>query len=196
MNWDDAIKDFRIQKRYQNASLLGETLLPEGIVNFGIKWLKSKEKGPLYLHGIPGCGKTHFMTAIFRHMVDHTDFEMIYIKSDQMDRELLQASTGKLMNSVGYSVSEHQLIEKYAQIPILFIDDLGAEKDSERVKQQYLSILDERYGNELITVSTSNLDLEKLGKTLGERLASRLKTSYIVQFPDQDLRCKVELPKL
>ena len=85
-------------------------------------------------------------------------------------------------------------MEKYCEVPVLFIDDLGTEKDSDRVRQQYGKIIDERVGNELPTVYTSNLDLDHIGKTLGDRIASRLQVSYQIKFPDRDLRKITDLP--
>jgi DNA replication protein DnaC len=100
------------------------------------------------------------------------------------------------VNEKGFPVSSKKLTERYSEIPILFLDDLGSERESDRIRMQYFSIIDSRVSNELPTVYTSNLDLDQIQKVLGERIASRLKISYQVRFQDKDLRNNVELPRL
>lgn len=193
MNWIDAIRDYKIPKRYHNASLKEKNLLPEGVVDLGLRWVKAKCKPSLYLFGNAGCGKTFFSIALLRHLIEEGYTSIIFIKSDELDSKLLDASLGNLFNDQGYKVYEKDVIIKHSEIPILFIDDIGTEKDTDRVRQQYGKIIDHRVNEELPTVYTSNLDLDQIGKTLGDRIASRLQISYQARFKDEDLRKKVDL---
>jgi DNA replication protein DnaC len=57
---------------------------------------------------------------------------------------------------------------------LLMLDDLGAEKHSEWVREQLYRLIDERYGvNRLLIVST-NESYESLANNLDDRIASRL----------------------
>lgn len=103
---------------------------------------------------------------------------------------------GRLTNNQGYIIHEKDLLRRYSECSFFFLDDLGTEKDSDHIRQQYFNIIDERVGNELPTVYTSNLDLGQIDKVLGERIASRLQITYQIEFPQQDLRRKVELPSI
>ena len=193
MTWEEAIKDYKIPREYHSVSLKQKTMLGDDIINLGVRWLKASRKPSLYMHGNPGCGKTYFSTALLRHLIEDGHRSIIFIKSDDLEKNLLDASLGNLFNDQGYKVYERELLEKYGEIPILFIDDLGTEKDTDRVRQQYGIIIDRRVSEQLPTVYTSNLDLEQIGKTLGDRVAARLQISYQLRFKDQDLRKKVEL---
>jgi len=193
MSWEEAIKDYKIPREYHCVSLKGKSMLDDKIINLGIRWLNASQKPSLYMFGNPGCGKTYFATALLRHLIEAGHREIIFLKSDQIEKNLLDASLGHFFNDQGYKIYEKDLIDKYSETPILFIDDLGTERDTDRVRQQYGVIIDRRVSDQLPSVYTSNLNLEKIGKTLGDRIASRLQISYQLQFKDQDLRKKVEL---
>jgi DNA replication protein DnaC len=71
----------------------------------------------------------------------------------------------------GYS---SELIKKVEIAPILILDDLGAEKSSEWVREQLYVIINQRYINMLPTLVTTNCTTEELMERLGERTVSRL----------------------
>ena len=60
---------------------------------------------------------------------------------------------------------------------LLIIDDIGAEKPSEWVRERLLSFINARVSNGLSTIYTSNLSLEELENKMGQRVASRIKGS-------------------
>jgi DNA replication protein DnaC len=195
MNWQEAIHSFGIHKIYHEAGLNNASLLPIEIVEMGKKWNKAEKKPSLFLYGNAGCGKTYLAICLFRNLILN-NLTCIFVKSEKLDNELLQASLGKLSNAKGYPISEWDLFQKYGQVPYLFIDDLGSEGDSDRVRRQYYTIIDERVGNELPTIYTSNLSVEMIAKSLGERIASRLQVSYQIKFPSIDHRKTIGLPCL
>lgn len=193
MNWPEAIKRFDIQRVYEDASLREPCLLKGEIVQDGLEWLANKNRPSLYLHGIPGCGKTFFMTALFRHLVEAGARDILYIKSDALCDKLQEAALGNLLNNKGYRVFEKDIIDKYSDVSILFLDDIGSERDTDRVRQKYGSIIDARVGNQLLTVYTSNLNIEQMALTLGERIASRLQVGIQMKFPEIDFRGSISL---
>lgn len=60
---------------------------------------------------------------------------------------------------------------------LLIIDDIGAEKPSEWVRERLLSFINTRVSNGLSTIYTSNLSLEELEAKMGSRVVSRIKGS-------------------
>src|SRR5207248_2271319 len=112
---------------------------------------------------------------------------ILFVTSTQIDVELLQAIEN------GQEVVK---IQKYKEVPFLFIDDLGTERSSERIVRQYYQIIDHRQSNMMSTIYSSNLTIEQLKDVLGDRTYSRMKLSYQLKFPDEDLRNKGKLPKL
>src|SRR5207244_381801 len=58
--------------------------------------------------------------------------------------------------------------------PLVVLDDIGAERPSEWQRERLLTIIGDRYDNELSTIITSNLTIAELTEPLGGRLQSRI----------------------
>lgn len=71
-------------------------------------------------------------------------------------------------------VDSESVFESYAHAPLLFIDDLGAAKDSEWVQEINLRLVNHRYDRQLPTIFTSNVPPKELGRKIDDRVASRL----------------------
>lgn len=183
--WRSAIERSGIQSLYHRASLENCPLLPTGIVELGKRWIKAPKKPSLYLFGNTGSGKTYFAYALYRALVEMKHPWMIFVKSFDLDEELLAAIA---------EGQEKSRLMKYFEVPILFIDDLGVERPSDRMIRQYYSIIDRRVGDGLMTVITSNVPKEEL--PLGDRTISRLGHFYAIEFPKKDNRNNLELPPL
>lgn len=183
--WQEAASRSNIQSIYRNASMDNCPKLPQGIVELGKRWLKANKKPSLYIHGNTGSGKTYFATALYRALVEMKISWMIFVRSDDLDDELLSAIEEK---------QEKTKMMKYMEVPILFIDDLGVERPSDRMIRQYYSIIDRRVGEGLLTIITSNVSRENL--PLGDRTISRLEHFYAIEFPKKDIRKTIDLPPL
>ena len=86
--------------------------------------------------------------------------------------------------------SEQKLIADFCEIPVLILDDIGAEKTSPWVTEIFFKILDTRMINKKITLVTSNLSIDELKHD--ERIKSRLRKMCIeVKMPEQDIRNKL-----
>jgi DNA replication protein DnaC len=191
MSWQDAVKKYRIQREYHDASLANAKLIPPSIIQQGLDWLKEPPRCSLFLHGNAGSGKTYYMTALLRGLLEKIrspQTVVVYDKSVYIDKNLHRASMGEYQSENGWSISEESLLRTYSEVSYLFIDDLGVECDSERVRRQYTTFLDERFSNHLPTICTSNLTPEELGKTLGDRVASRMNLAKRIEFPPHDHR--------
>lgn len=184
-NWTNAIKMMKFQPIYHNASLDNCPKLPAPIIDLGKRWLKAPKKPNLYIHGNTGSGKTYFATALYRALVERNLNWLIFVRSDDLDQELLDGIENK---------RERSIMEKYYEVPILFIDDLGVERPTDRMIRQYYSIIDRRVGSDLLTVITSNVPKAEL--PLGDRTLSRLEHFYNIEFPKKDIRKSIELPTL
>lgn len=68
-------------------------------------------------------------------------------------------------------------LEMVKKCNLLIIDDIGAEKPSEWVRERLLSFINTRVSNGLSTIYTSNLSLEELEAKMGSRVVSRIKGS-------------------
>ena len=69
-------------------------------------------------------------------------------------------------------------LEMVKKCKLLIIDDIGAEKVTEWVRERIVSIINTRSSNGLCTIYTSNLSLKGLTDKLGDdRISSRIKGS-------------------
>src|SRR5690606_18129234 len=93
--WDQAIDKFKIQSIYKNCSIDNCTLLPESFISIGKRWIKSSRKCSLYLHGNTGSGKTYFSLALFRAAVEFGVPWINFVRSFDLDEELLQSVESK-----------------------------------------------------------------------------------------------------
>ncbi len=63
---------------------------------------------------------------------------------------------------------------------VLVLDDLGAERASDWVRERLYVLVNARYEGLVPTIATTNRDLGQLAATLGERIVSRLAESLVV----------------
>lgn len=94
-------------------------------------------------------------------------------------------------------ISERDVIEHYKSIPVLFMDDLGTEETHELVISTLTTIIDSRSRERRLTIFTSNLDINQLGKKLGDRIASRItgmcaRGQNIIEMTGADRRLAVQ----
>lgn len=139
-----------------------------------------------YIHGKIGTGKTWLMSAIMREATAKTmsvdDIGATYVaySSNGLFISLPELAV-KLRGSMrsDSNVSESYLLNKYSKVPVLFLDDVGADRATGYVKEQiraFLYLLIERRatGRNLRTVITSNLNLSELAQEYEERISSRI----------------------
>lgn len=70
---------------------------------------------------------------------------------------------------------------------LLIIDDIGAERVTDWVRERMVSIINTRVSNNLTTIYTSNLSPEELRSELGDRIVSRvLGSSQVVEITSGD----------
>lgn len=81
------------------------------------------------------------------------------------------------------------MLEKLANNPFLIIDDLGAEKPTEYVRQATYYIINHREMNLLPTFITTNFSMDHLDENLDPRISSRISgMGEIIRFEGKDGR--------
>lgn len=82
-----------------------------------------------------------------------------------------------------------QVLSMVKECNLLIIDDIGAERVTEWVRERMVSIINTRVSNNLATIYTSNLSPEELKEELGDRISSRvLGSSQVVEIAGGDRR--------
>ena len=192
------LAEARIPKRYQHCDL--ESYEIDNDSHDSQKSAKRDiqhflEKYPvievgLLLLGTCGVGKTHLAVALLRQVIlEKGDGGLFYDFRDLL-REI-QAS----WNSVSQT-SEFEVLRPVLDANILVLDELGANKPTEWVRDTIAHIINCRYNDKKLTIFTSNyLDSpskpgeETLTDRIGTRLRSRLyEMCKIVEIRGEDYR--------
>ena len=122
----------------------------------------------LVLRGPRGTGKTHLMEAVGREMLAR-DKRVRYERVPT-----LLARMRSSFNSEEMGVLEERNSQYRNTAELLMLDDLGAEKPSEWVREQLYRLIDERYGVNRPLIVSTNESYESLASNLDDRIASRL----------------------
>lgn len=171
-----------ISKRYLSASLND---FPENYIT------EFKTGKSIYLYGSRGTGKTHFMAGMMKYEILNTEpakytsteykgyDEPMYCKYPifiAVPELLLQIrkTFNKSESNSEYCQTESDIIEKYSNAEILYLDDLGTEKPSDWVVQVLYLLIDRRYSEMKRTIISSNLNLNEIADRLDDRISSRI----------------------
>jgi DNA replication protein DnaC len=146
------------------------------------------EEGLLFL-GPCGVGKTHLAVALIRQLMLKGIACLFYDFRDLL-REIQNT-----YNSVS-KTSELEVLAPILQAEVLVLDELGANKPTDWVRDTVTHIINTRYNEKRTTIFTSNfLDTpqrqgeESLTDRIGTRLRSRLyEMSRVVEISGKDYR--------
>jgi len=139
----------------------------------------------LLLTGAVGSGKTRkLLEVIVAHLMEtykarHWDFfDEGFIPVDRKTVEGLFLSVPMVLFTLKEEFDKSHtgasFINKMISAPVLFLDDLGAEKASEWVKEQLYIVINERYNWCKPVLLTTNLTVKEIAEHYGDRMASRL----------------------
>jgi len=129
------------------------------------EWCNSNfNKNIIYLSGPTGVGKTHLIRCMANELIERGI--------------IIKISTAFKMNQDFKEFSKthnEEILNKYLDCEVLFIDDLGTEPLYKNVTIEFLYlIINERKMKKLPTIITSNLDLYDLNNRYDERIFSRI----------------------
>ncbi|HEV8045547.1 MAG TPA: ATP-binding protein [Rubrobacter sp.] len=137
-------------------------------MDYIMNWKANRDDGRgLYFCGSVGIGKTHLAVAVMNELMTRKRVPALFVTVP----ELLDNMRGAY-NDPGRDIDEWMDSVKNADL--LLLDDLGAERANEWVRERIFVIANHRYREELPTIFTSNTGPKDLAAQLGERTASRI----------------------
>lgn len=77
---------------------------------------------------------------------------------------VIMTNFARLLNKLTdmYAGDRNAYIDSFKRYPLMIIDDLGIERNSEFAREQVFSVIDSRYRSQLPMIVTTNLSLKKL----------------------------------
>jgi len=114
-----------------------------------------------------GTGKTMMASALINSIVERKQCEII--KCIDLIRSL------KATWNRNNEQTEKEIIEKYTQLDLLVIDEVGVQFGSDTEKMFIFDVIDGRYENALPTVLISNQPMNKISEFIGDRVVDRLR---------------------
>ncbi len=120
--------------------------------------------GWILFMGNYGSGKTHLAAAIAIHASRQLALKTLFtIVPDLLDH--LRA-TYHPSSTITYD----ERFEAVRTVPLLILDDLGAESQTPWAQEKLFQLINHRYNEQLPTVITSNVDLDRMDGRIRSRL--------------------------
>ena len=140
----------------------------------------------IILCGKTGVGKTHLMECVADYSIKNG--KVVYFTTAfNFNQSLLKFYTT-------FDNSKYEYIQDILDADYLFIDDLGSEPILKNVTCEGLyNVISERMLNNKRTIISTNLNLQQIEETYGERVFSRLvfrDKTLILSLQNSDLRLK------
>jgi DNA replication protein DnaC len=177
---------------YQPAKGNGTQLLAFNYAFGLVREYPAVNRGLLFM-GACGIGKTHLSVAILRGLIEK-NVPCIFYEFGSLLKEIQNSYNPVSQNS------ELKVLAPVFEAEVLVLDELGASKPTDWVRDTMMQIINTRYNDRKLTIFTTNyLDGrsterdETLEDRIGVRLRSRLyEMCKTVQINGEDYRKKIK----
>lgn len=137
-------------------------------------WRKASDKIFLILGGDPQHGKTIAAASVMAEEAREQ------LACSTFSAPVWNTGRARLVQAVAVSrlslwdKEDRRALEHWMRVPLLVLDDLGAEAKTDQVSQSIHELIDRRFRDELRTVITTNLSSKDLASRYGDRIFERL----------------------
>ena len=176
------LEQSRIPRRYENCTLANYRPAPSNetqlqAFNFAFKLVSgfSAVNHGLLFMGPVGVGKTHLAVAILRELMERKGVPCLFYEFGSLLKEIQNS-----YNPISQT-SELKVLSPVFEAEVLVLDELGASKPTDWVRDTMMQIINTRYNDRRLTIFTTNYrdecgqhSEETLEDRIGVRLRSRL----------------------
>jgi DNA replication protein DnaC len=139
----------------------------------------------IFIWGPVGVGKSHLAVSLGKKLIREKLVDLQFISAVNLLAEI-KATFGK-----DYGEGVELVIRRFSSKPVLILDELGVEKETDWVRETFYAMIDNRYTAMLPTIVTSNLEPGELAEKIGDRLVSRLmEGAKVIEIGGHDYRLK------
>jgi DNA replication protein DnaC len=192
-----ALEAARIPRRYEECSLAnyqpatnnGSQLRAFNYAYHLVREYPSVDRGLLFT-GSCGVGKTHLSVAILRELIEKKGVSCLFYEFGSLLKEIQNS-----YNPISQT-SELKVLTPVIEAEVLVLDELGASKPTDWVRDTMMHLINTRYNDRKLTIFTTNYLDERnterdeiLEDRIGVRLRSRLfEMCRTVQIEGEDYR--------
>jgi len=176
-----------------------ESLSPENLSSYDTEYkLSIDPKVSYFLHGKAGTGKTFTSLQIAKNWIKEGSKitgknldDILYLQFHRFI-DLVKSARNSFGDGEDNYRNKMKIKELY-DLPLLIIDDLGTEKNTEFVDEIIFDLVNFRYENRLQTIFTSNFSLSEIETKYHERIADRIKgMCQVIELKGESYRAKKE----
>lgn len=163
------------------------------IYNKAIKYVENADNKWFYFGGISGIGKTHICTAIFKALIEKgMTGKYLLWKNELPKLKTMRKSFNEITQDNYYKI-----INDYTNVDVLYIDDFLKFLDTRTNDDLDIAyeIINARYCNNKITIISSELDKEELGKVdlaICGRISEKSKEYFIQPLKSLDRNYRLQ----
>jgi len=131
----------------------------------GVK--RGEDVANIILTGKVGTGKTMIGNCLINSLYKTNRVKIIKLQ------DMLRRIKASYSNDTDYT--EEEAIDNYSSYDLLVLDEVGVSRETDNDKILIFDVLDGRYQKMLPTMIISNLNIDGIKQTLGDRVVDRLR---------------------
>ena len=175
-NRDRLLQSARIPPRYQHCTIQGYDAANHELSKWAAKmeaqiiiddYLSLEGRG-LLLAGPVGVGKTHLAVAILRELITRYQARGLFYQFGALLRQIQDSYNPVSQNS------ELAVLAPVFEAEVLVLDELGASKPTDWVRDTMMQIINNRYNEKRLTIFTTNYSDSRKNEKEGEILEERI----------------------